>query len=46
MIKEFQNRTNNNNSNDNNNTSKQNECNCKPRKNCPMNGLYNLDNVV
>ena len=41
IIKEFQNRTNNN-----NNDSKQNECNCKTRNNCPMNGLCNLNNVV
>ena len=39
IIKEIQNRTNNNNS-------KQNECNCKTRNNCPMNGLCNLNNVV
>ena len=26
--------------------SKQNECNCKTQNNCPMNGLYNLNNVV
>ena len=44
IIKEFQDRTNNN--NDNNNNSKQNECNCKTRMNCPMNGLCNLDSVV
>ena len=42
IIKEFQDRTNNN----NNNNNKQNECNCKTRMNCPMNGLCNLDNVV
>ena len=42
IIKEFHDRTNNN----NNDNSKQNECNCKTRKNCPMNGLCNLDNVV
>ena len=42
IIKEFQDRTNNN----NNNNSKQNECNCKTRNNCPMNGLCNLNNVV
>ena len=36
IIKEFQDRTNNN--NNNNNNSKQNECNCKTRNNCPMNG--------
>ena len=41
IIKEFQDRTNNN-----NNKSKQNECNCKTRNNCPMNGLCNLNNVV
>ena len=41
IIKEFQDRTNNN-----NNNSKQNECNCKTRVYCPMNGLCNLDNVV
>ena len=40
IIKEFHDRTNNN------NNSKQNECNCKTRMNCPMNGLCNLDNVV
>ena len=34
IIKEFRDRTNNNNS-------KQNECNCKTRSNCPMNGLCN-----
>ena len=45
IIKEFHDRTNNNNNNNNNN-SKQNECNCKTRKNCPMNGLCNLENVV
>ena len=39
IIKEFQDRT-------NNNKSKQNECNCKTRTNCPVNGLCNLDNVV
>ena len=39
IIKEFHDRTNNNNS-------KQNECNCKIRMNCPMNGLCNLDNVI
>ena len=43
IIKEFQNRTNNNN---NHNNSKQNECNCKTRNDCPMNGLSNLNNVV
>ena len=32
--------------NDNNNTSRQNECNCKTRKKCPMNELRNLENVV
>ena len=42
IIKEFQDRTNNN----NNNNCKQNECNCKTRNNCPMNGLCNLNNVV
>ena len=26
--------------NNNNNNSKQNECNCKSRNDCPMNGLY------
>ena len=41
IIKEFQDRTNNN-----NNNNKQNECNCKTRNNCPMNGLCNLNNVV
>ena len=41
IIKEFQDRTNNN-----NNDSKQNECNCKTRNNCPMNGLCNLNNEV
>ena len=45
IIKEFHDQTNNNNNN-NNNTSKQNECNCKTRMNCPMNGLCNLDDVV
>ena len=40
IIKEFQDRT------KNNNDSKQNECNCKTRNNCPMNGLCNLNNVV
>ena len=40
IIKEFQNQTNNN------NNSKQNECNCKSRNDCPMNGLCNLNNVV
>ena len=43
IIKEFQNRTNNNNYNNN---SKEDECNCKTRKNCPMNELCNLNNVV
>ena len=43
IIKEFHDQTNNNN---NNNNSKQNECNCKTRMNCPMNGLCNLDNVI
>ena len=38
IIKEFQGRTSNN--------SKQNECNCKTRNNCPLNGLCNLNNVV
>ena len=42
IIKEFHNRMNNNNNND----SKQNDCYCKTRMNCPMNGLCNLDNVV
>ena len=42
IIKEFHDRTNNNNNNNNNN-SKQNECNCKTRMNCPMDGLCNLD---
>ena len=56
IIKEFHDRMNNNNNNnnnnsndnnnDNNNTSKRNKCNCQTRKNCPMNGLCNLDNVV
>ena len=47
IIKEFQDQTNNNNKKKkNNNDSKQNECNCKTRMNCPMNGLCNLDNVV
>ena len=41
IIKEFQDRTNNN-----NNNSKQNECNCKTRNNCPMNGLCNLNKEV
>ena len=41
IIKEFQDWTNNK-----NNNSKQNECNCKNRNNCPMNGLCNLNNVV
>ena len=36
IIKEFHDRTNNN-----NNNSKQNECNCKTRMNCPLNGLCN-----
>ena len=45
IIKESQNRTNNNNNNNNNN-SKQNRCNCKTRNDCPMNGLWNLNNVV
>ena len=40
------NNDNNNNNNNNNNNSKQNECNCKTRMNCPMNGLCNLDNVL
>ena len=40
MIKEFHDRTNNN-----NNNRKENECNCKTRMNCPMNGLCNLDKV-
>ena len=43
VIKEFQDRTNNDN---NNNNSKQNECNCKTRNDCPINGLCNLNNVV
>ena len=43
IIKEFQDWTNNNN---NNNNGKQNECHCKTRNNCPMNGLCNLNNVV
>ena len=42
IIKEFQNRANNN----NNSNSKQIEYNCKSRSDCPMNGLWNLDNVV
>ena len=42
IIQEFQDRKNNN----NNNNSKQNECNCKTRNNCSMNGLCNLNNVV
>ena len=40
IIKEFHDRRNNN-----NNNGKQNECDCKTRMNCPMNGLCNLDNV-
>ena len=32
--------------NNTNNNSKQNECNCKTRMNCPINGLCNLDDVV
>ena len=28
------------------NTSRENECNCKTKNKCPMNGLYNLENVV
>ena len=39
-IKEFQDRTNNY------KNSKENECNCKTRNNCPMDGLCNLHNVV
>ena len=49
IIKEFHDRTNNNdynNNNNNNNNNKQNECNCKTRMNCPMNGLCYLDNVL
>ena len=42
IIKEFHDRTNYN----NNDNSKQNECNCKTRNNCPMNGLCNLNNVI
>ena len=44
IIKEFQDRTNNN--NNNNNNSKQNECNCKTRNNCPMNGLCYLKKYI
>ena len=40
VIKEFQDRANNNNNN------KENQCNCKIRNNCPMNGSCNLNNVV
>ena len=40
IIKEFHDQTNNIN---NDNTSKINECNCKTRKNSPMNGLCDLD---
>ena len=42
IIKDFQDRTNNN----NNNNGIKNECNCKTRNNCPMNGLCNLNKVV
>ena len=45
IIKEFHDRTNNSNNNNINN-SKQNECSCKTRNNCPMNGLCNLDIIV
>ena len=44
IIKDFQDRTNNNDNNNNNGIKK--ECNCKSQKNCPMNGLCNLNNVV
>ena len=52
IIRKYHDQTNNNNKNNNkgnniniNNTSRENECTCKTKNKCPMNGLCNLENV-
>ena len=55
IIRKYHDQKNGNNNNNNknngnniniNNTCRENEYNCKTKNKCPMNGLYNLENVV